>query len=67
MSIIAIVERDETDLLHHFADLRRKFGNDLGVIVAGLHSEIEERLDAIDAHIAELEARLAKLESVKRR
>jgi hypothetical protein len=55
-----VTEHNETDLLQRFADLKRRFGDDLGLVIAGLHCEFEARVEA-------LESKLAKLEGTKRR
>jgi hypothetical protein len=40
-----------------FADSKLRFGNDLGAIVCGLYSELEDRVDALEQRIARLEAK----------
>jgi hypothetical protein len=65
MSVTAIVDRctskrfSSNELLEIFADCKRRYGDDLGLMFMAMHLESEER-------IAELELKVAKLEAKRR-
>jgi hypothetical protein len=59
MNITTVVEHNRTDLLQAFADCKRQYGDDLGLMFMSLNLQLADR-------IAELEQRVARLEAKRR-
>jgi hypothetical protein len=62
MSIVAIVDRDskcfsDAELLQIFADCKRKHGDDIGLMIVGLHLENLARIEDMEHRLAKLEAK----------
>ena len=55
MSIV--VEHNKSDLLEIFADCKRRYGDDLGLMFMALHVELEDRVAALEQRLAKLEAK----------